>query len=220
MDSFEDDGSYSARHNTFVRRSNLYVFGTHDDVYGLVLFKTAVQASKGLAAETHQSVVGHNPREDVAFPDKVGNEGVFGFVINHFGGADLLNGTVRHNDDCVRHSKRFFLIVRDVDKGDAKPFVHGFELELHFLAHFKVECTEGFVEQEDLGFVDDGARDGDTLLLTARKGGDTALFKSRKVYDFERFAHLFLDDFLRKLCKFFLFVAFAIEIGSLHAFEL
>ena len=47
-----------------------------------------------------------------------------------------------------------------------------------FLREFQIERAERFVQKEDFGLVYDCARDCDTLLLTARKGGNATLFKA------------------------------------------
>ena len=166
------------------------------------------------------SVGNHNARKNVAFANEVGNEGVFRFIVNHLGCADLLNGTVGHNDDRIRHRKRFFLVVRNVDERNAKTFVHCFKFKLHFLTHFKVQCAEGFVQKKNFGLVDDSAGDGYTLLLTAGKGGNATFFKACKVNDFQSLAHLFRDNLFGKLFVFNLLVALFIDDSGGDTFKL
>ena len=83
--------------------------------------------------------------------------------------------------------------MRDIDEGDAEALVHLFELDLHLLPHFEVEGAEGLVEEQNFGLVDDGAGDGDALLLPAREGGDGALFKAFQIDERERLFHLLRD---------------------------
>ena len=49
------------------------------------------------------------------------------------------------------------------------------DFRAHLDAHFGVEIRERFVEQEGLGFADDGAADGDALALAAGEGLGFAL---------------------------------------------
>ena len=62
----------------------------------------------------------------------------------------------------------------DEDEGDAKALLQGLQLVLHRLAQFEVEGAEGFVEEQDLGFVDQRAGEGDALALASAKLGGFA----------------------------------------------
>ena len=135
MDSLEYDGDNFSLQHAFARGAHVDVLGAHDDVHGFV-YVEVVHAVEGLAAELDLAFADYRAVEDITFADKVRHEGIGGFVIDIGGGADLLYDPVGHDDDRIRHGERFFLIVRDVDKGNAEPFVHLFELDLHFLAHF------------------------------------------------------------------------------------
>ena len=53
-----------------------------------------------------------------------------------------LPGDVIYNDDLIGHRERFFLVVRDIDEGDAQLVVHVFKLELHLLAHLEIQCAK------------------------------------------------------------------------------
>ena len=80
--------------------------------------------------------------------------------------------------------------------------MHLFELDLHLLPHFEVEGAEGLVEEQNFGLVDDGAGDGDALLLPAREGGDGALFKAFEIDERERLFHLLCDLLFGELFLF------------------
>src|ERR1700761_3652072 len=77
------------------------------------------------------------------------------------------------NDDAVAHVhdaievRDGFRIVRDHHDRLAQVFV---QLTQHFendVGIFRVEVTRWFVGKQDFWFIDDGARDGDALLLAA-----------------------------------------------------
>ena len=142
---------------------------------------------------------GHDAVEQVAVADEVRNERVLRLVVDILRLADLLDLAFLHDHDLVRHGQRFFLVVRDVDKGNAEFVVHRLEFELHLLAHLEVERAERLIEEQDLRLVDKRAGDGDTLLLAARKRRDRAFLKALQVHQFQDFLDLAADLFLRRL---------------------
>ena len=54
--------------------------------------------------------------------------------------ALLNNVAVAHDDNGVTHGKGFFLIVRNVNKGNAQAFMHSFEFKLHFFSYLRAFC--------------------------------------------------------------------------------
>jgi len=75
--------------------------------------------------------------------------------------------------------------VRDQDEGDADLALDRLQLHLHVPAQFAVEGGQRFVEQEDGGAVDEGAGEGDALLLTARQLPDPAAVQAFEAHQFE-----------------------------------
>ena len=55
----------------------------------------------------------------------------------------------------------------DEDRGNVQLALHPFQFEAHRLSQFEVEVGEGFVEQQDIGFVDHGSGKSDPLLLAS-----------------------------------------------------
>lgn len=55
----------------------------------------------------------------------------------------------------------------DVDHGEAEFLVDAMDLLAHFDAKASVEVAEGLVEENHIGFDDEGARERHTLLLAA-----------------------------------------------------
>ena len=59
--------------------------------------------------------------------------------------------------------------MRDVDEGDAHLrdlTLNALELDLHLLAKLQVEGPERLVQEQDLGRIDERAREGDSLTLS------------------------------------------------------
>ena len=72
----------------------------------------------------------------------------------------------RHSDHAIGHKDRFVQFVGNDQDGVLGSFARAFHFkvflvetqkhELKFLSHRFIECTEGFVEQYDFGFQDEG----------------------------------------------------------------
>ena len=151
------------------------VLRTHDKVNAFVFAEALVGALELRVAELDQKILFHYARKYVALADKVGDKRVGRLVVNLFGRAVLLNRAVGHDDHFVGHGKGFLLIVRDVNKSNAYILVHCRKFQLHFLAHFKIERAERLVQQQNFGFANNGACNGDALLLTARQARNAAI---------------------------------------------
>ena len=81
--------------------------------------------------------------------------------------ADLLHHAVAQHDDPVGERQRLVLVVRDVDRGRAERVVDAADLGPHLEAQLGVEVRQRLVHQDERRLDDDGARDGDALLLAA-----------------------------------------------------
>ena len=102
------------------------------------------------------------------------------------GDTELLDATAVHDGDSVAHGQGFVLIVRDANERDPEAPLQLVKFDLELLAQFKVERAQRFVQQQDLRFVDDGAGQGDALLLAA---GKLRGFAAGEGVDFDRFHH-------------------------------
>ena len=114
-------------------------------------------------------VIGFDDRrpEKVRFPDESGDVMVRGLIVEFPRPTGLHDTPVEHDADGIAHRERFFLIVGHQDKGNADVALQGLQLDLHFLAQLAVERRQGLVEQQHRRPVDEGAGQGDALLLTA-----------------------------------------------------
>ena len=144
----------------------------------------------------------HRSAKDIAFTDKVCYEGICRFVVDVSRGAYLLYFSLAHHHDGVAQGQRLLLVVGHIDEGDAQPFVHLLQLQLHVLSHLQVECSQWFVKQQNFRFVDNGSCDGDTLLLSTRKRVDVTVFIVAHVHHLEGAFHLGHDFLLRRILQF------------------
>ena len=88
-------------------------------------------------------------------------------IINLVRVSNLLEVTLVHNSDTIGHIESFFLIVSDINKGDAQLLLQLLEFNLHLSAETEVESTEWLVEKENVRLVYDSTCNSNTLTLTA-----------------------------------------------------
>ncbi|KAG1386625.1 hypothetical protein G6F60_014416 [Rhizopus arrhizus] len=132
-----------------------------------------------------QVLVDH-PVEQVDRPDELGHEAVGRLLIDLVRLADLLDPAGIHHRDAGGHGHRFFLIVGDEDEGDAQLALQVLKLQLHALAQLQVQRGQRFVQHQQLGLVDDGARQRHPLLLAAGHLAGVARTKVRQPHHVQR----------------------------------
>ncbi len=120
----------------------------------------------------------HGSVDDIAFTDEIRDKGIFRFIINVYGRADLKNVPPVHDDDRIAHGQGFLLIVGHINKGNADLLLNLLELYLHFFSQLEIQSAQRFVQKQHLRAVDDGACDRNSLLLTTGQGSGTSFFKA------------------------------------------
>ena len=116
--SFEDGTDDRGIDHSFSWLSEDDVFWTDHDIDFLIGWEV-IDAWPDFIEEADFSLPCHRPGEDVGFSDEVGHIGGSWLVIDLFRGSDLLDIAIFHDDDFIRHRKGLFLVVSDIDKGDA-----------------------------------------------------------------------------------------------------
>ena len=89
------------------------------------------------------------------------------FGIEPVGGIDLRDLPVLDHGDALADAERLKLIRRGVDRRRAELPVEPLEFGPHVVAELRVEIGERLVEEEEPRLADDGAPDGEPLLLAA-----------------------------------------------------
>ncbi len=102
-------------------------------------------------------------------PDETAHESVRGVSKNLGRCAELLEEAVVHDRDSVRHRHRLNLVVRHVDRRDAKILLELLQLGTHVQAQFRIQVAQRFIHQERLGFAYDRPAESDTLALSSAK---------------------------------------------------
>ena len=98
-----------------------------------------------------------------------------------------------HHSYAIAHGQRFFLIMRDEDKGNTGLALQVFELLAHALTQLQVECGQRLVEQQYFGFGCQRTRQRNTLLLAA---GELSGASCRVLFHFDQrqcLRHALLD---------------------------
>ncbi len=117
--------------------------------------------------------------EEVRDAHEVRHESGGGLFVDLGGRPHLLHAAAPEDGEPVAHGERLLLVVGDVDEGDAQRLLERLQLDLHLLAQLQVERSEGLVEEEHAGAVDEGAGQRDALPLAARELGRPAVGRRR-----------------------------------------
>ena len=131
-------------------------------------------------------VCGHHPGKEVGLSHKISDIPAFRCVIQFPWRANLHDPAALHHANAVRHRQRLFLIVGDQNKGDAQLTLQGQQFDLHVTAQLFVQRRHRFIQQQQLGLVDDGARQGHALLLAARHFIGAARAITGQAHGFQR----------------------------------
>ena len=191
--ALEYDGLNNALQQTVTGVNDFKILRTDNDIDRRILLEALVHALEGAAAELDLAVLEHHTRDDVGFSDEICDKGVDRLVVDVSRAADLLDNAVVHDNHAVAHSERLFLVVGDVDKGDAGTLLNTLQLDLHILAQLEVEGAERLIEQQHTRLAHQRTCDGDTLLLTAGKTGHIAVLKAAQADQLEHFCGFALD---------------------------
>ena len=90
MHTLKNYRSHYPSDNTLFRRCNRHILWSDDCVNHRTMLDI-VHTFKFCAAEAHSALPCHNAAKDIALSDKVGNKGIFGFIVNILRRTNLLN---------------------------------------------------------------------------------------------------------------------------------
>ena len=109
--------------------------------------------------------------EQIVMADERGNEGSPRLCIQIRRACGLLDLSLVHQMDHIRHDHRFFLIMRDEDRGDAEIPLDPADLDLQGMPQKCVDRGKRLVKQKHLRLRDDRAGQRSALLLSAGELG-------------------------------------------------
>jgi len=105
--------------------------------------------------------------QGVVLSDEACDEAVLGALVEVGRRGQLLDAPVVEDRDAVRHGQGLALVMGHIDDGDSKFLVQMLDFELHMLAKLLVQGAKRLVHQHQFGVEDQGAGQGDPLLLPA-----------------------------------------------------
>jgi hypothetical protein len=181
------------------RRGELDFLGTqHRDHFMFASGLHLLGAFRVHGRGTEADAIGTLARQQqVRGTEEGGDETRGGLGVEIVGIADFQQPAVVHHADGVGQREGLFLVVCHQHGGDAELALHGADGTAQFLADLRVERAEGFVEQQHLGLVRQGARHGDALLLAARELAGQSFVEALERHELEQF--LAAGDAIRAL---------------------
>ena len=111
------------------------------NVNRLIVSKALVHTGESGTEDLNQLIMDHDARYNVALTDEVGHEGIFRLIVDLLRGTHLLDIALVHDYDGIRHGQCLFLVVGNIDKGDAQLIFQADQLILHVLAQLQVQSA-------------------------------------------------------------------------------
>lgn len=127
--------------------------------------------------------------EDVGLAEEFGDEEGGGAFVEVFRAADLFDPSLVEDRDSIGEGQCLLLVVGDEDEGHAQLAVHAGDLLLQAVAQLFVQSAERLVEQQGTGLVDDGAGQGDPLLLASGELPGQPIGPLGEAHQVQRFVH-------------------------------
>ena len=84
MNTLEDRVDQGTLEDAFLRRYQLHILGTDDNIYGLVLTETGIYTVKTGTQDLYQTISDHGGTNDITVTDKISNESIFRSLQNEF----------------------------------------------------------------------------------------------------------------------------------------
>ena len=109
----------------------------------------------------------HFPFKNIGFADKFGGKAAVGIIIDIAWCIHLLQLAVGHNRHTGSHGHGFFLVMGNHDAGYTHFFQSIDQFKLGLLAQLFIQCTQRFVQQQQLRTLGQGTCECHTLLLAA-----------------------------------------------------
>ena len=84
------------------------------------------------------------------------------------GCAQLLDSALTHHGYAVRHTERFILVMRDVEKRHLDLTLDTPKLRLHSLTQLPIQGPQGLIQQEHVGLPRPGHAPGPRVVAARR----------------------------------------------------
>ena len=147
------------------------------------------QGGEALAAEGEQAARFHRAGQQVGLSDEARGKARGRPFIDFLGRTDLLETPVMHDGDAVGHVQRLFLVVGNINKGNAQLFLQRLQLGLHLAAKLQIQRAQRLVQQQDVRREHHGPRDGHALALASGQAVRHAAFIPLQLHQAQHFFH-------------------------------
>ncbi len=107
----------------------------------------------------------HRAGNEIGQSNKICHKTCLWTLVHLCWSALLLQTAGVHDSNAVRERESFFLVMGHVDKRDTNRALQRLQFGLHLLAKLEVQCAERLVKQQHSGSIDEGASQGNPLLL-------------------------------------------------------
>src|SRR6185437_6782202 len=155
----------------------------------------AYGAAEFAALDAHEAgaLLAHAALEHVDRADEIGDEAAGRRLVDVRRGAHLHDLAVVHDAQPLAECHGLLLVVRDDDEGHTEALLDVEQLELGVFAQLLVERRERLIEQQQLGALDQRARQRHALALPAGQLVRLARSVAAHLHDVEDLAHLAAD---------------------------
>ena len=90
-------------------------------------------------------------------------------IIDFIRRPHLLNASAFHHCNPVRHIDGFFLIMRDINKGNPQLFLQMLQFYLHRTPKLQIQRSQRLIQKQNFRIIDQCPRNRNSLLLPAGK---------------------------------------------------
>ena len=196
MDALEDHMCDNTINTSLSRFQKINIFRTDDYINRFILTESCIHAREINAKYLDQTILHHSRGDDITFSDEICNKSVFRFVIDFFRGTDLLDVSLVHDHNRIRHSKRLFLIMCNVQKCDSKLIFKPDQLILHILPKFQIKCSKRLIKKQHFRLIYNSSCNRNTLLLASAQRIRHTIFESVQIDKLQRIFNLVINILL------------------------
>ena len=134
VDALENQVGHNTLQGAVLRLYKVNVLRPDDHIHRLIIAKSLVNTCKAGAEDFYQFVPDHGAGYNIALTDEVGHKRIFRLIINLLRGSHLLDVSLVHDHDGVRHGQSLLLVMGHIDKGNSQLILKAYQLVLHILA--------------------------------------------------------------------------------------
>ena len=134
VNSLKQDTEYFSCHLSCADIHDIDILRTDYHIHRLFFLESKVYTVKGNIIKPDFIIRKHHTRNNITLPNEIRYKPVCRLIINILGCSHLLDFSVFHNHDLIRHGKSLFLVMGDKDESDADFLLDPLELVLHFFS--------------------------------------------------------------------------------------